>query len=201
MLLTMGAEEELKKQLAGFPDRTAVSVITDLDNYVPVLNGVVGFASENGIKCIYVTCTIPARVVLEQLAGTNVNPDNIFFIDSISHMVGSSGDDHAQTLFVESPTMLEGIMIKVDTWLKKLRDSKKLVFLDSVSTLAMHNDGPLLSEYLHYFITNLRGRGIRVVVLSVAGQVPDEVETVLRLVCDETVILKGEDSAEEEKDG
>jgi KaiC/GvpD/RAD55 family RecA-like ATPase len=197
----MGAEEELKKQLAGFPDRTAVSVITDLDNYVPVLKGVVGFASENGIKCIYVTCTIPARVVLEQLAGTNVNPDNIFFIDSISHMVGSSADDRAQTLFVESPTMLEGIMIKVDTWLKKLKDSKKLVFLDSVSTLAMHNDGPLLSEFLHYFITNLRGRGIRVVVLSVAGQVPDEVETVLRLVCDETVILKGEDSADEENEG
>ena len=199
MLLTMGAEEELKKQLAGFPERSAVSIVTDIDNYVPVLKGVVGFASGSGIKCIYVTCTIPARVVLEQLAGTNANPDNIYFIDSISHMVGSSSEDRTQILFVESPTMLEGIMIKVDTWLKKLKDGKKLVFLDSVSTLAMHNDGALLSEFLHYFITNLRGRGIRTIVLSVAGQTPEEVENVLRLVCDETVILKGEETGGDEK--
>ena len=197
----MGAEEEIKKQLAGFPDRTAVSIVTDIENYVPVLKGVVGFSAENSLKCIYVTCTIPARVVLEQLSGTNINPENVYFIDCISHMVGSSSEERAQVLFVESPTMLEGIMLKVDTWLKKLKDAKKLVFLDSVSTLAMHNDGSLLSEFLHLFITNLRGRGIRTVVLSVAGQVPDEVETVLRLVCDETVILKGEESASEDKDG
>jgi KaiC/GvpD/RAD55 family RecA-like ATPase len=200
MLLPMGAEDEIRKQLAQFPDRSAVSIVTDIDNYVPVLKGVVGFTSESGTKCIYVTCTIPARVVLEQLADTNINPENVFFIDSISHMVGSSGEDRAQVLFVESPTMLEGIMLKVDTWLKKIKDGKRLVFLDSVSTLAMHNEGPLLSEFLHYFITNLRGRGIRVVVLSVTGQVPEEVETVLRLICDETVILKGEESAGEEKD-
>jgi KaiC/GvpD/RAD55 family RecA-like ATPase len=195
----MGAEEELKKQLSGFPERSAVSIVTDIDNYVPVLKGVVGFASASNTKCIYVTCTIPARVVLEQLAGSSVSPDNIFFIDSISHMVGSTSDEKTQTLFVESPTMLEGIMIKVDTWLKKLKEGKKLVFLDSVSTLAMHNDAALLSEFLHYFITNLRGRGIRAVVLSVAGQTPGEVENVLRLVCDETVILKGEEMAQDEK--
>ena len=197
----MGAEEEIKKQLTAFPDKAAVSVVTDIDNCVPVLKGVVGFATDNDLKCIYVTCTIPAKVVLEQLAETDIDAEDIYFIDSISHMVGSAVDDHAHALFVESPTMLEGIMIKVDTWLKKLKDGQKMVFLDSVSTLAMHNDGSLLSEFLHYFITNLRGRGIRAVVLSVAGQIPEEVETVLRLVCDETVILKGEDSGADDKDG
>lgn len=193
----MGADQELKKQLSGFPERAAVSIVTDIGNYVPVIKGIVGFASDNDIKCIYVTCTIPARVVLEQLSSENIKADNVYFIDAISYMVGSTGEDRTQTIFVESPTMLESIMLKVDTWLKKLKDGKKLVFLDSVSTLAMHNDGALLSEFLHYFVTNLRGRGIRTVILSVAGQTPEEVETVLRLVCDETVILKGDEGAPE----
>jgi KaiC/GvpD/RAD55 family RecA-like ATPase len=197
----MGAEEELKKQLAGYPDRAAVSIVTDIGNYVQVIKGIVAFSAENSIKCIYVTCTIPAKVVLEQLADGNINADNVYFIDSISHMVGSSGDERSQTIFVESPTMLESIMLKTDTWLKKLKDGKKMVFLDSVSTLAMHNDGAIISEFLHYFVTNLRGRGIRTVILSISGQTPDEVETVLRLVCDETVILKGEESASDDKDG
>jgi KaiC/GvpD/RAD55 family RecA-like ATPase len=193
----MGAEEELKKQLAAFGERSAVSVVTDIGNYVQVIKGVVGFAQEGGLKCVYITCTLPARVVLEQLGSENIKADNLHFIDSISYMVGSAHDERSQTIFVESPTMLEGIMLKVDTWLKKLRDGKKLVFLDSVSTLAMHNDPALISEFLHYFVNNLRGRGIRTVVLSVAGQTPDEVENILRLVCDETVVLKGEESSVE----
>lgn len=193
----MGAEEDLKKQLAAFGERSAVSVVTDIGNYVQVIKGVVGFAQEGGLKTIYITCTLPARVVLEQLGSENVKTDNIHFIDSISYMVGSAHDERSQTIFVESPTMLEGIMLKVDTWLKKLRDGKKLVFLDSVSTLAMHNDPALISEFLHYFVNNLRGRGIRTVILSVAGQTPEEIENILRLVCDETVVLKGEETSVE----
>jgi KaiC/GvpD/RAD55 family RecA-like ATPase len=95
--------------------------------------------------------------------------------------------------------MLEGIMLKVDTWLKKLKDGKKLVFLDSVSTLGMHNDPAIMSEFLHYFVNNLRGRGIRTVLLSVAGQTPEEIENILRLVCDETVVLKGDETSVETK--
>jgi KaiC/GvpD/RAD55 family RecA-like ATPase len=195
----MDAEDELKKQLAGFGDRSAVSVVTDIGNYVQVMKGVVGFAQECGIKCIYITCTLPARVVMEQLGSENIKADNIHFVDAISFMVGTASDERGQTMFVESPTMLEGIMLKVDTWLKKLKDGKKIVFLDSVSTLAMHNDPALISEFLHYFVNNLRGRGIRTVILSIAGQTAEEIENILRLVCDETVVLKGEESSVEAK--
>ena len=118
----MDAEDELKKQLAGFGDRSAVSVVTDIGNYVQVMKGVVGFAQECGIKCIYITCTLPARVVMEQLGSENIKADNIHFVDAISFMVGTASDERGQTMFVESPTMLEGIMLKVDTWLKMLKD-------------------------------------------------------------------------------
>lgn len=197
----MGAEDELKKQLASFGERSAVSIVTDIGNYVPIIKGVVSFAGEANLKCIYITCTIPARVVTEQLGSENIRADNLYFIDSISFMVGSSQDERSQTIFVESPTMLEGIMLKVDTWLKMLKDAKKMVFLDSVSALAMHNDGPLVSEFLHYFVNNLRGRGIRTVLLSMAGQTPEEIENILRLLCDETVILKGDETSVEAKGG
>jgi KaiC/GvpD/RAD55 family RecA-like ATPase len=197
----MGVDEELRKQLASFGDRSAVSVVADIGNYIPVIKGVVGFAGENNLKCIYITCTLPAKVVMEQLSSENVKADNIYFIDTISYLVGSAHDERSQTIFVENPTMLEGIMLKVDMWLKKLKDGKKLVFLDSVSTLAMHNEVALISEFLHYFVNNLRGRGIRTVILSIAGQTPDEIENILRLVCDETVILKGEDTTVEAKGG
>ncbi|MBM4248786.1 MAG: hypothetical protein FJ149_05015 [Euryarchaeota archaeon] len=189
----MGAEDDLRKQLAGFGERSAVSIVTDIGNYIQVLKGVIGFAREGDLRCVYITCTLPAKVVTEQLGAENIKTDGIHFIDAISFMVGTAHDERGQTMYVESPTMLEGIMLKVDTWLKRLKDTKKLVFLDSVSTLSMHNDTALISEFLHYFVNNLRGRGIRTVILSVSGQTPEDVENILRLVCDETVVLKGEE--------
>lgn len=190
----MGADEDLSKQLAGFGERSAVSIVTDIGNYIQVLKGVIGFSQDRDLKCIYITCTLPAKVVTEQLGAENVKTDNIHFIDAISFMVGTAHEGRGQTMYIESPTMLESIMLKVDTWLKRLKNDQTLVFLDSVSTLAMHNDTGLISEFLHYFVNNLRGRGIRTVILSVAGQTPEDVENILRLVCDETVVLKGEES-------
>jgi KaiC/GvpD/RAD55 family RecA-like ATPase len=189
----METEEELRKQLSVFSERAAVSLVTDIGNYVSIIKGLVSYSADRGAKCVYITCTIPARVVVEQLSAESIKTDNIYFIDCISYMVGSFTEEKQQTIYIESPTMLEGVMLKVDMWLKKLKDTKKMVFLDSISTLAMHNDGALLSEFLHYFVNNLRARGIQVVILSVAEQTPPELETVLRLVCDETVILKGEE--------
>ncbi|MGQ9582418.1 MAG: DUF7504 family protein [Thermoplasmatota archaeon] len=192
----MGAEEDLRKSLASITGRSAVSLVTDLDSYLTVIKAVATHAAESGTKCIYVTATVPAHVVAEQLASGGVRTEALYFVDAISMMVGSGAEDGPKTIFVESPTMLESIMLKVDTWLKRLRGAKSFVFLDSLSSLAMHNDPAILSEFVHLFVNHIRGRGVGSIVLSVAGQTPDELETVTRLVCDETIQLKGEESPE-----
>jgi archaellum biogenesis ATPase FlaH len=190
----MGAEEEVKKQLSGFSERATISLVTDIGNYLPVIKGFVMYCNEAKLNGIFITCTIPVRVVVDQLGAEDIPTANIHFIDTISFMVGSSSEERAKTIYIESPTMLESIMLKVDMWLKKLKEGKKIVFLDSVSALAMHNDRALLSEFLHYFVNHMRGKNIQTVILSVAEQTPEELETVLRLVCDETLIIKGEES-------
>ena len=81
-------------------------------------------------------------------------------------------------------------MLKINIWLKRLNKPHEdiIVFLDSVNTLAMHNDERLISEFLHYIINSLRARNILTIVLSVQGQTPEDIETIMQLVCDETII-------------
>ncbi len=192
----MSGEEELKKQLASLSGRSAVSLVTDLDSYLMVIKAVASHATESGAKCVYVTATVPARVVAEQLANGGVKTDALCFVDAISLMVGSAAEDGPKTTFVESPTMLESIMLKVDTWLKRLRGAKSFIFLDSLSSLAMHNDPTVLSEFVHVFVNHIRSKGVPSIMLSVAGQTPEELETVTKLVCDETLQLKAEELGE-----
>jgi hypothetical protein len=84
-------------------------------------------------------------------------------------------------------------MLKVHTLIKRVGDGPKLVFLDSVNTLSLHNDEKVMQEFLHYLINALRVREVPSVVLSIVDQTPEDLEIILKLVCDEVVEAVGEE--------
>ena len=195
----MAINEVVKAQLKDFSKNAAVSLVTDMATYFSAIKGVVDHANEAGLECIYITATIPSTVIMEQLSAEGLKTDHLNFIDCISFMVGSASDaENEGIIYVESPSMLENIMLKIDIWIKRLKGKNLMLLLDSVNTLAMHNDERLLSEFLHYIINNLRSRGIKTVILSVEGQTPEDIETILRLVCDETLEVFGTEEAKPE---
>lgn len=184
----MEIDENVKEQLKDYGNNSAISLVTDMAGYFSAIKGVISHSNEENFNCIYITSTIPSTVIIEQLKAEDIKTDNVRYIDCISFMVGSASDrETSNIIYIESPSMLENIMLKIDIWLKRIKGENKMLLLDSVNTLAMHNDERLLSEFLHYVINNLRSRGIKTVILSVEGQTPEDIETILRLVCDETI--------------
>jgi hypothetical protein len=184
----MTIEEDIKKRLEDFPSNSAISLVADLTSYFNAMKGVVEFSNEKGMKCIYITSTIPSAVIKTQLGAENVEITDIRFIDCISFMVGSSDEAEEEgVMYIESPTMLENIMLKVDIWLKRMKEKNVMVLLDSVNTLSMHNEDRILQEFLHYIINSMRSRGVMIVVISVEGQTSEDLETILKLVTDETL--------------
>ena len=187
----MAIDEDVTGQLMDIPSNSAVSLVTDLGNYFQAMKGVIQHTVNKKKYCIYITSTIPSNVIMDQLKNEGIEAKNIYFIDCISFMVGGAGgEEGSNVMYIESPTMLENIMLKINIWLKRLNKPHEdvIVFLDSVNTLAMHNDERLISEFLHYIINSLRARNILTVVLSVQGQTPEDIETIMQLVCDETII-------------
>jgi hypothetical protein len=90
--------------------------------------------------------------------------------------------------FVESPTMLENIMLKVEFLMRSI-EGNKLVLLDSINSLAIHNNTKILSEFLHILVNNLRAKNAYTLILSVEEQSSEEINNMLGLVCDETINL------------
>jgi KaiC/GvpD/RAD55 family RecA-like ATPase len=162
----------------------AVALMSDLNFYFQTMKAVVDFANKKGRKLIYVTSTIPSSVIKQQLDAEGVATDGVYFVDCISFIVGSTGEEKGNVVFVESPTMLENIMLKVEAWIKQLGTKGTVLFLDAMNTLAMHNDQKALSEFSYYLINSLRVRNVMTVVLSIHEQTPEDLEVVLKLVCD-----------------
>jgi len=186
-------ETMIMERLEGLEAGSAVNIVTDLTGYFSAVKSSLKYAKEKGLPVIYITSTIPSHILTEQLKSEETPVDHIQFVDCISFMVGSSHEATENTLYIESPTMLEAIMLKTTLWLKKLKKDEVLVLLDSVNSLSMHNDEVLVTEFLHYFINSMRSRDVITVVLSVAEQTPEDVETLLKLVCDESIDVASEE--------
>ncbi|MCU0851755.1 MAG: hypothetical protein MUC90_00645, partial [Thermoplasmata archaeon] len=113
----MVSAQEIAAELAQTPASSAVSLQMSVDNYLDVIRGVLDlYANKKEMDTIYVTATISSDAIKRVLEALDIDSSRIYFVDCISHiMMGASTtlqDD--RTTLVESPTMLENIMLKVE---------------------------------------------------------------------------------------
>jgi len=95
-------------------------------------------------------------------------------------------------IFIESPTMLEMMMIKTDTMLRRAKSPNRFVFFDSINSLSIYNNENILSEFIHVLVNSLGGKDIYSFILSVKGEIPKGIENLLKMVCDNVVEIGGE---------
>ena len=101
------------------------------------------------------------------------------FVDCVSYGVMEALDEGENTTYVESQTMLENIVLKVEYVFKKLEGKPSLVILDSINSLAMSNSTNILSEFVQVLSTMIKSRSAYFVVLSVDEQLKPDLREML----------------------
>ena len=105
---------QVAERLMALPETAAVALLMKADQYFDVIRGMLDlFATKKQLESVYVTSTVPAQSILNALQVLEIPLDRIWFVDCISQIMMSSAQKHPHTVFVESPTMLENLMLKV----------------------------------------------------------------------------------------
>ncbi|HJX04557.1 MAG TPA: ATPase domain-containing protein [Thermoplasmata archaeon] len=182
--------QRIANEMSAADPTSAVSLQMSIDNYLDVIRGALDlFANKSGMDTIYVSATITSDAIKRALEALDIDSEHIFFVDCISHMMmggtGAQLDDH--TTLVESPTMLENLMLKVEYLIRRSQAKKKLVVLDSINSLAIHNNNWILSEFLHILVSGLTSKEVYTVILSVEEHSTPEISNMVNLVCGNTI--------------
>ena len=183
----MVSAQQIASELLETPPSSAVSLQMSVDNYLDVIRGVVDlFANKKEMDTIYVAATISSDAIKRVLQALDIDDSKVYFVDCISHiMMGATATQQdEQTTLVESPTMLENIMLKVEYLIRKSQSKDKLVVIDSINSLAIHNNNWILSEFLHVLVSGLRSRDAYTVILTVEEHSTPELNNMVNLVCD-----------------
>ena len=149
------------------------------------------FAKKKDLESIYMTSTIPCQSIMNALQVLEIDTAHIWFIDCISQIMMSVGEKHPHAIYVESPTMLENLMLKVEYLIRKTEGRRYLVILDNMNSLAIHNNIKILSEFLHILLNNLRSKNAYTIVFSMEEYESEDMNSMLNLVCDESMTVEG----------
>jgi len=184
---------QVAQQLSDVGPAVAVALEFPVEKYFEVLRGLVEeLAKERKIDCIYISAAVPATTIQATFDALEMDSGSTSFIDCISQMtMGPQEKGTDRFIYVESPTFLENVVLKVQYLMRKLGEGPKLVVVDSVNALSFHNDTKILSEFLHILISGLSSKDAYPVILSMKESLRPEVHEMLALVCDQVITLEG----------
>lgn len=187
----LNIESILKEKMAEIPDYSITSLFADADTYFIVIKNVMHhLIMERNMGGVYLTATRPAKAILSRLRADKIKMADVYFVDCISYTVGGGGVATSQIVYLESPSMLEGIFLKLEWLLRRIRTEKKFVFFDSINTLQIYNEEKILLEFLHVLINKLRTEDVFTVILTMGTQLNKSIESMLSLACDDTVDIR-----------
>ena len=137
---------------------------------------------------VYISASRGATETIDALEALGLSTENIHFIDLVSSgFLGGTEVEHKNISFVDSPIMLESVLLRTLYHLRTTSNERNFVFLDSVNALAIYNEERMLAEYLHTFINTFRNREVLTVILNVPDQTPPSVLANMDLYCTDLV--------------
>ena len=137
---------------------------------------------------VYISASRGAVEIIQAFEAIGVDVSGIHFLDLVSSgVLGGTDVPYSNITFVDSPIMLESILLRTLYTLRTVTNQRNFVFLDSVNALAIYNDERMLAEYLHTFINTFRQREVLSVILNVPDQTPPLVLANLDTYCTDLV--------------
>tara|TARA_B100001564_G_C20557918_1_gene632320 strand:+ start:233 stop:823 length:591 start_codon:yes stop_codon:yes gene_type:complete len=137
---------------------------------------------------VYICATRGAVEIIEAFEAIGVDVSNIEFVDLVSSgILGGTEVPYNNITFVDSPIMLESVLLRTLYILRISNSERNFVLIDSVNALAIYNEERMLAEYLHTFINTFRQREVLSVILNIPDQVPPTVLSNLDLYCTDLI--------------
>lgn len=141
-----------------------------------------------GMRGVYLCASRSATEIIQTLEQIGIDPSGIQFIDTVSSgFIGGTEQIYPNIRFVDSPIMLESIMLQTLYHLGEQEEAGSFVVLDSVNALSIYNEERMLAEYLHTFINTFRAREVLTAIVNVPDQTPPGVLANLDLYCTDLI--------------
>jgi hypothetical protein len=191
ILITNTLIDGLKERISNaVSTNQSIGIIIPSNNYSDLICSLFEYMNTkpNAIW-VYLTITKPFESIFDDYSSL-INNQNIIFIDCISQAAGIS-KEKSNCIYIESPLQLESILLEIMNSYKNTDDKKsKYLIIDSLSSLVIYNDAPLVTEFFTHLINRTRLSDITTISLTIEEEMNDNLRKILYLKSNKIIKLK-----------
>ena len=132
---------------------------------------------------IYITTSRPSSHIVMDLEAAKADLSDLYFVDLVSMTVGGNTED-PRTLYIESPTMLESILLNISLLERRLKAKRRFVMFDSINGLSIYSEPKVLKEFINVLGNSMRIKSIYTMLFTVKEQTDDDLSAALELLSD-----------------
>ena len=114
-----------------------------------------------------------------------VNTDKLYFIDCITKKFGGKEQKIKNCVFVDSPENLTDISLELHQSMQN--SSRKFMFVDSLSTLAVYNNPEMILRFIHYLTGKIRIWGLSGVLIALNEETDKKIIAEMTQFCDKII--------------
>ena len=182
-------EKEISRNLAEtlkeLPKDWIILLESKAENSTIVSLEAVKIFAQKGFSGIIVTASRPYSNLLQIYNQNNIKIDDLFFIDCVSKAQGAANLEDKNVFFLESVSALTEISIALDEKCKKMKNG--FFFIDSLSSMLIHNKPEALARFVHGVLIRMRLIGIGGIMLLLEQESAKEIRAELAQLCDRVI--------------
>ena len=136
---------------------------------------------------VYITVNRPYHNLVSILKAAKINAENLFVIDAVTIATGGRPTPENNCIFLDSPTNLTDITIALRQAMEVLKDKKKFIFFDTLSTLLIYNQSNSVIKFAHFLTGRMREWETTGIIISIEKEMQESMLNQLTQFCDSKV--------------
>jgi archaellum biogenesis ATPase FlaH len=135
---------------------------------------------------IVVSSTRPYDNLIQLYQKYDIDVSHLLILDTISKSQHVDNGDESNAIFLDDVSDLTGLSLVMKGSMEKITE-KKFIFIDSISSMLIHNEPSLFARFIHGMLTKMRIHKTSGLLISLEKKTDDDVRAEIAQLCDRVI--------------
>ena len=177
--------EEIKNLAQG----SIILIETSAENTLEIGLFGIKLLLDEGYQGIVISANRPYLNLIRLYNTNGIDTNKIFFIDCISEIPIQEQQESSNVMYLEHVSDLTNISLAI-TKASQQVGGKRFVFIDSITTMLIHNQSHSFAKFVHSILTKMRLESISALLVWILDENNNEVRAEIAQLCDKVVKIE-----------
>lgn len=178
--------KKLESELKALPKGGIMLIETAAENALEMSISAIKILTRKNYTGIILSASRPCRNLLDIYNNNRIDTKKVAVLCAVCRSQGVNTKDSFNVLHLEKLSALTQISISINETINSIKGDK-FIFIDSVTTMLIHNQPNTFAMFIHNVLTKMRVNGVDGYLISLETETNKEVRAEIAQLCDKVV--------------